>query len=531
MMKYAIGVDVGTTSARAALFDLNGKKYAEAEQKIKRFGPKPDFIEQSSDDIWQSICLVVNKIIDDSRINKEQITGIGFDATCSLVALDKNAQPASVSPTYNAEQNVILWMDHRAIKQANAINQGNYEVLNYVGGEISPEMEIPKILWLKQNAPDLYENIRYFIDLPDFLTFKATGKFTRSACSTTCKWTYLNHENSWSMPFFEALDLVDLVSEDKIGSHITQVGENIGTLSPIAAAELGLHEGVHVCSSMIDAHAGGVGVLGEDLEGTLALITGTSACHMLCTKDKNMVPGIWGPYFGAMLPGLWLMEGGQSTAGALVEHLIKESSQYAKLKEDAEQKNCSIYQILNTHIAELEKDNPYLTADYHILGYFLGNRSPLADPTLKGSIVGLSLHDDNRDALAIRYLAALQAVAYGTRHIIEQLKDNGCMVNKIRMCGGGTKNPLWLREHANITGLNIEVITESEAMLLGSALLAAYAAGEFAALPDAMRAMSSVETTIEPQTQTQAFHNKKYKVFRKLYADFISYREIMGNDI
>ncbi|MFV0322555.1 MAG: FGGY family carbohydrate kinase, partial [Alphaproteobacteria bacterium] len=77
MMKYAIGVDVGTTSARAALFDLNGKKYAEAEQKIKRFGPKPDFIEQSSDDIWQSICLVVNKIIDDSRINKEQITGIG----------------------------------------------------------------------------------------------------------------------------------------------------------------------------------------------------------------------------------------------------------------------------------------------------------------------------------------------------------------------------------------------------------------------------------------------------------------------
>ncbi|MFV0430704.1 MAG: FGGY-family carbohydrate kinase [Alphaproteobacteria bacterium] len=526
-MKYVVGVDVGTTSARAALFDINGHKYAEAENKIKMFEPQADFIEQSSDDIWASICAVVQKVVTKANIDKEEIIGIGFDATCSLVALNKKGEPASVSPTYQAEQNIILWMDHRAIKQAEYINQGGYEVLSYVGGEISPEMEIPKILWLKENEPKLYKDIHYFMDLSDFLTFKATGKPTRSACTTTCKWTYLNHKQAWSQPFFEALDLMDLITEDKIGQQITQVGDNIGTLTAEAASQLGLHEDVHVCSGMIDAHAGGVGVLGEELEGTLALITGTSACHMLCTSNENAVPGIWGPYFGAMLPDFWLMEGGQSTAGALVEHIIKESSQYDKLIAEAQEKACSIYELLNQYIEELELKNKYLTKNYHILGYFLGNRSPLADPSLKGVITGLSLHDDSIEALAIRYLAALQAVAYGTRHIIEQLSTNGCEVKKIRMCGGGTKNPLWLREHANITGLDVEIITESEAMLLGSAILAAYAAGAFPSLKEAMKTMSFVDKTIYPNNEYQAYHDKKYQVFRKLYQDFMSYREIM----
>ncbi len=526
-MQYVMGIDVGTTSARGALFDLKGNKYAEIEEKIAIFEPEADFVEQSSDNIWQAICKVTKQIIQESKISADSVMGIGFDATCSLVALDKNHQPTSVSPTHNKEQNIILWMDHRASEQAGKINQGDYSVLSYVGGKISPEMEIPKILWLKQNEPELYANIRYFFDLSDFLTFKATGKFSRSACTVTCKWTYLNHDQGWNDKFFAALGLTDLLTENKIGNNITQVGEFIGKLTDQAAAELGLHKDVNVCSAMIDAHAGGVGVLGGDYHETLALITGTSACHMLCTSQKSFAKGIWGPYFGAMLPDLWLLEGGQSTAGALVEHIIKESSQYQILQELSQKEGRSIYHILNERIYALEKDNPYLTEDYHILGYLLGNRSPLADPSLKGVIAGLSLHDDTLDALAIRYLAALQAVAYGTRHIIETLSKEGCRVKKIRMCGGGTKNPLWLREHANITGLDVEIVTESEVMLLGSAILAAYASGAYLSLQEAMQKMTSLKEKIIPQAETRAYHDKKYRVFRKLHQDFLSYRDIM----
>jgi len=527
-MKYVIGIDVGTTSARGALFDLSGKKYAEAEKKIQLSEPRPNFVEQSSRDIWQAICTVTKQVVQESSVPVESIIGIGFDATCSLVALDKNYEPASVSPTHESEQNIIVWMDHRAIEEAAQINGGDYQVLSYVGGKISPEMEVPKMLWLKHHEPELYSNIQHFFDLSDFLTFKATGSLLRSACTTTCKWTYLNHDDSWSREFFEALELDDLLSENKIGDNIVQVGEPVGTLTKQSATDLGLHNGVVVCAGMIDAHAGGVGVLGGDVSETIALITGTSACHMLCVQDENMVPGVWGPYYGAMLPGFWLLEGGQSTAGQLVEHFIQESSQYGLLQAQAEEQGRTTYELLNDRVAKLEEEDPYLTKDYHILGYLLGNRSPLADPTLKGIVAGLSLHDDNLDALAVRYLAALQTVAYGTRHILEAMAENGCAVKKIRMCGGGTKNPLWLREHANITGVDIEVITESESMLLGSAILAAFAAGSFGTLKDAMQQMSEVKECIQPDSGVSGYHDKKYKVFRLMHEDFLNYRKIMG---
>lgn len=526
-MKYVIGIDVGTTSARGALFDLNGKKYAQAEKKIEIFEPKPHFVEQSSNDIWQAVCTVTRQIVKEAAVELSAIIGIGFDATCSLVALDKECQPASVSPTHAPEQNIIVWMDHRAIEEANHINSGNHHVLSYVGGKISPEMEVPKILWLKCHQPELYKTIRYFFDLSDFLTFKATGSLLRSSCTTTCKWTYLNHENSWSQDFFDTLGLRDLLDEDKIGGTIAQVGEAVGRLTEEAARELGLHGETVVCAGMIDAHAGGIGVLGGDTNETLALITGTSACHMLSVEKECFVPGVWGPYYGAMLPGGWLLEGGQSTAGQLVEYFLRESGQYEVLLQEAKDRGCSAYEVLNERVALLEKDTPLLTRDYHILGYLLGNRSPLADPALKGVVAGLSLHDDNLDALAVRYLAALQSVAYGTRHILEAMAEKGCVVQKIRMCGGGTKNPLWLREHANITGVDIEVITESESMLLGSAILAAFAAGSFSTLQEAMRKMSKVKECIQPNPELADYHHRKYRVFRAMHEDFLQYRKIM----
>ena len=530
-MNYLIGVDVGTSSARAAIFDVKGKKYAQAQKEIKTFSPQQGYFEQSSDDIWNSVCFAVKEAISLSEINIDDIIGLGFDATCSLVALDKEFTPSTISPTMNKRQNVILWMDHRATKQSRMINETKHDVLKYIGGKISPEMEIPKILWLKEGLKEAYDNISYYFDLPDFLTFKATGSQKRSACSTTCKWTYLNHKkDGWEKDFFNELDLKELLLGGKIGDDIIQVGEPIGSLSKNSAKELGLNRSVIVSSSIIDAHAGGVGVLGGKSSGVLSLITGTSACHMVCVKEKKFVKGVWGPYYGAMLPDLWLLEGGQSTAGALVDDVIKRSKIYEEVSRDAKKIGKNIYEFLNLHVEKLEKTNAFITEDYHTLGYFHGNRSPLSDATLKGIICGVQLNDNTMDSLAISYLSSLQSVAYGTRHIIESLRENGIQINTIRMCGGGTKNQLWLREHSDILQINIEIINESEAMLLGSAILSAYASGVYLTLSDAMKNMSSVKRIIKPNTKMANYHNAKYKVFRKMHGDFISYREMMQKD-
>src|SRR5690242_1841566 len=132
---YVIGVDVGTGSARAGLFDSGGKRLATATQPITMWQPHPEWAEQSSDNIWDSVGIVVRKVIKDSDVSPESIRGISFDATCSLVVLDKQDNPLTVSDAGDNARNVIVWMDHRAIDEAEKINTGGYDVLKYVGGK------------------------------------------------------------------------------------------------------------------------------------------------------------------------------------------------------------------------------------------------------------------------------------------------------------------------------------------------------------------------------------------------------------
>ena len=143
-------------------------------------------------------------------------------------------------------------------------------------------------------------------------------------------------------------------------------------------------------------------------------------------------------------------------------------------------------------------------------------------------VSGLSLNKDLTE-LAKIYMAAIQSVSYGTRHIIEAMNRAGHQIERIHMCGGGTKNPLWLREHANITGCQIVLSQEDEAVILGSAMLAATACGDFAELTDAMATMSSTGKVIEPQPETQSFHSRKYRVFHEMYEDQMKYRAMMLN--
>lgn len=541
-----LGVDVGTGSARAGLFDAAGAMLACASRPIQLWRPEPHFAEQSSDDIWSAVCAAVRDALTVAAVSPAHVRGVGFDATCSLVALDQQDRPVSLSPTTRDEQNVIVWMDHRAAAEADRITATGHDVLRYVGGRVSLEMQTPKLLWLKQRLPASWARAARFFDLPDFLTYRATGDETRSLCSTTCKWTYLaHHKSGWQGDFFRAIELGELVDEDyrRIGRTIRHMGSPIGDgLTAAAAAELGLRAGTPVGVSIIDAHAGGLGVLGAvlghaaapiDFERRIALIGGTSSCHMAVSREPRFIPGVWGPYFSAMVPGLWLTEGGQSATGALIDHVIDVHARGAALREEARQQNTTAYELLNRRLDAIAPDpraQAELTRDLHVLPYFHGNRSPRADATLRGVISGLTL-DDGFDALAALYLATIQAIAHGTRHIIDTLNAAGYRIDTILACGGGSKNPLFLREHADITGCRLATPAEPEAVLLGSAILGATAGGDFADIPSAMAAMSRVGRVIEPTGGPVArYHAAKHDVFHAMYGDFIAAHSCMALD-
>lgn len=534
-----LGVDVGTGSVRAAIFDRSGARLGLGVVPIQTFRPEPDFVEQSSDDIWNSVGVAVRAALAETGLTPQDVVGIGFDATCSLVVLDANDKPVSVSPTGDDAQNVIVWMDHRALAQTEHINAHQHEVLRYVGGTISPEMQTPKLLWLKQRMPKAFARAARFLDLPDFLTYRATGSDARSMCSTVCKWTYLGREQRWDTAFFERIGLGELAQEGfaRIGTDVRPLGERVGGLSERAAKELGLAVGTAVSVSIIDAHAGGLGLLGVplsepiDFDRRLALIGGTSSCHMAVSSAPRFIAGIWGPYYSAMVPGAFLTEGGQSATGALIDHIIDRHVHGPALRTEARARRTTAYALLNERLDALSGRVPFaaaLTSDVHVMPDFHGNRSPRADPSLKGMISGLRL-DESVDALAVLYLATIQALAHGTRHIIAVMNAGGYRIDTLVACGGDTKNPVFVREHADVTGCRVVMPREPEAVLLGAAMLGAVAASDFASLEQAMGEMNTVLQIVAPQGgDVGAYHERKHRVFQRMHADQLDYRALMS---
>lgn len=522
--QVVIGVDVGTGSVRAGVFTLDGTMLGTSSSPILEFHPKPDFYEQSSENIWAETGKVVRAAMAEAGLTADSVIGMSFDATCSLVVLDGAGQPLTVAETGEPERNIIVWRDHRAIDQVNRINAGGYDVLQYVGGIMSPEQEPPKLLWLKENLPQTWHKAGKFFDLADLMVYKATGVDLRSLCTNVCKWTYLGHESRWDQSFFETIGLGDLFDGDKVTEDVAPMGEKAGTLSAEAANHLGLTTNTAVGVGIIDAHAGGIGV-GVD-EPILALIGGTSSCHMAVSKDARFIPGVWGPYFSAMVPGLWLSEGGQSATGALLDHtierfgMVKEEDRYWHVLTSKEIN--AVYAELNAYIANKGVGAEW-TERLHILPDHHGNRSPKADPDARGVIDGLTL-DMSYDTLAQIYHATIQAVAYGTRNIIDEMEKQGYAIEQINACGGGTKNALWIQEHADATQRPIHLPKEPEAVLLGSAILGAVAAQAFASIQEAMSAMCHAGEVIEPNWNAADYHTWKYEQQLAMYEQHVQRR-------
>ncbi|XP_031149314.1 FGGY carbohydrate kinase domain-containing protein isoform X1 [Sander lucioperca] len=544
---YYVGVDVGTASVRAALVTRAGLIKSTAEEPISIWEPQSDYYVQSSTEIWEKCCTVVKRVT--QSVKRSQIRGIGFDATCSLVVLDQSFQPVPVCQDGDRQRNVVMWMDHRAEEQAARITNTGHRVLSRVGGVMSPEMQPPKLLWLKENLREsCWNKAGHFFDLPDFLSWKATGSLTRSLCTLLCKWTYCPPEG-WDAGFWTSIGMEDILENNfsKIGSTTCSPGIPLGDgLTQEAAADLGLEPGTAVGASVIDAHAGGLGVMGADVKGfylpcedqpitsRMAMICGTSTCHMAISEQPLFVPGVWGPCLSAMVPGMWLNEGGQSATGRLIEHMVKGHAAYTQLQEEAQQRvpftGVNIYSYLNSHLSSMANSRitvDLLASSLHVWPDFHGNRSPLADPTLKGMVIGLPL-SQTLDDLALLYLATIQALALGTLHILEAMKEAGHDIRTLFLCGGLSKNALFVQIHANATGLPVVLPDQTEAVLLGAAILGACASQDYSTIQEAMKGMAKVGKVVQPDYELQSFYERKYKVFLRLFAHQREYQALMN---
>ncbi|POP47757.1 ribulokinase [Superficieibacter electus] len=518
-----IGVDVGSGSVRAGIFDLNGTLLAHATRPITLWREAGHVVEQSSREIWQAVCQCIKESVASAGVVPASVAGIGFDATCSLVVLDADGKPLPVGPSEDPDRNVIVWMDHRATEQAERINQTGHPVLQYVGGKISPEMETPKLLWLKEHRRKIYDRAGQFFDLADFLTWRATGDLARSTCTVTCKWTYLAHEKRWDPDYFRTIGLEDLAGDDfvRIGQRILEPGTPCGNgLTLEAADEMGLQVGTPVAIGMIDAHAGGIGTAGVDRGAlhNMAWVFGTSACTMMSTEKPVFVPGVWGPYYSAMVPGLWLNEGGQSAAGAAIDQLIAFHPAAAEARDLAKAAGVPLPVFL-ADLAMKSVDSPSqavaLAQGLHVVPEFLGNRAPFADPHARAAIAGLGM-ERNLDNLVALYVAGLCGIGYGLRQILDTQRENGIKTEKIAISGGAGQNPLVRQLLADACGLPILTTASSEPVLLGSAILGAVAGKMSPSVRDAMARFTVLDKQYDPDAAQDGVHQQRYEAYKLL---------------
>ena len=306
----------------------------------------------------------------------------------------------------------------------------------------------------------------------------------------------------------------------------------------MAAAEMGLAAGTPVGASLIDAHCGGVGTFackgpdGEDLppETQMALIMGTSACAMTLAEDANFVDGVWGPYFGAMVPGYWLLEGGQSAYGAALDHLPTLHPAYAVMKEKAKADGLSLPFYLERRALEKAgsaEAAAALARDIHVVPEFLGNRAPYADPEAKAIIGGLTL-DSSEDSLVRLYVAGLCGLCYGTRQIIEAEKAKGLPLETLVVSGGAAQSGLLRRILSDATGMKVALPDTAEPVLLGGAIIGAVAAGDAANLKAGAEKMSSIREIMKPAGgDAAALHDQKFAAFSMLQAADRKIRALM----
>jgi FGGY-family pentulose kinase len=538
IFEHVIGVDVGKEHVRAGVFDLEGTMIGQAGCELQSWLRKDGYEELSSLDIWTSVGRAVRQAIAEADIHPSSVVSIAFDAPSSLVVFDGSHTPLPVSPDGEAGQNVIAHTDRRAVDQVRRINATRHPVLKYFGGALTPEMVPPKLLWLKENSPQTWKKAWKFLDLTDYLVWEATGTDARNLCTATCRWAYDGKNGRWDATFFRKLGLEELLNREKMTGNIFPAGTAAGELTPAAARHLGLTSATKVVVGSVDTYAAGIALTGTGftstpksaaLEKVMALIFGPSSSHLAVSRSPHFAQGIRGPFKNAMIPGFWLNEGGQDATGSLIDFIIQATGRYDIITAEARGRGVTVFDYLNSVVDDTKQrdmEGPAIVKDLHVFPYFLGDPPPGTTPIGRGVISGLTL-DDSISAVARLYYATLQAIAYGTRRILDEINKEGFAIKRIHACGRETGNTLLLQEYADITGCEIVLPREQDTALLGAGILAAAGGGRFTSIMDAAVRMSSVRQRYQPRKKLAGFHTAKYHVFRKMSDHIRSYEEIM----
>lgn len=488
-MVYFLAADGGTESLRARIYDLKGQcvaSHAEPYETVFSAGTRA---EQQPEDWWASLCKATRACMAESGLKPDQIEAMAYATTsCTVVALDGEGNPLRPA---------LLWMDVRASKEAGAVLATGDDRLKLNGngnGPVSAEWMIPKALWIKRNEPELYDKAVTICEYQDFLTLRLTGERCASLNNVGLRWHYANRDGGWAKSLVTALGMPDLI--EKWPSRVAAPGEVVGNLTAQAANALGLTTGTKLVQGGADALIGMIG-LGVSKPGQLCLITGSSHLQFGVTEKPFHAQGMWGAYADIVYPDLYIIEGGQTSTGSIINWLKR----FVGGELD--------FEALNRKAALLPPGSEGVIVQDH----FQGNRTPYTDALSRGAITGLTLAHEAHHV----FRAIMEGISFGTRTILDAFAQGGYEATEMVAGGGATNSDLWMQIHADTAGIPVRIPASTDGPSLGSAILAAYGAGHFATIDEGIQAMVRPGRLVEPDPKAMRAYDEIYQKYLALY--------------
>lgn len=495
MGNYIIAHDLGTTGNKATLYDREGKLVGAVFHAYETEYAHTGWAEQNPEDWWTAVCQSTHQLLQQTHVSKDDIACITFSGQMmGAVALDKDGRPL---------RNAIIWADQRALQQNDwVLEQVSFEDMYYLTGHrASSSYSLQKILWIRDNQPDIYNATHKFVHAKDSIVARLTGNFVTDPSDASSMNIYDLHTGEWSSKILDAVDL----PIDKL-PDIRQSIDVVGELLPQVADEVGVAAGTPVVIGGGDGAcaAAGAGVIEE---GAAYNYVGSSSWIALSTPDPIFDPEYRTFTFGHVIPNMVMPTGTMQAAGASYQWTRDQLALYEK--EAAEHLGISSYELINLEIEKIEAGADGL----FYLPYLMGERSPRWNPYARGGFIGLTI----RHTRAHMLRAVLEGVTFNLRVILDAFRNQGTQIDAMRVIGGGASGRIWNQIMADMYGMPVHRLAIlEEATSMGAALVGGVGVGLYSDF-SMIHTMNEIATTVTPDPATQATYDKMYPIFNKLY--------------
>lgn len=490
---YLLGIDIGTSACKVAVFNREGRVVAAASGDYPVYYPKEGWAEQDPEEWWSAVCQAIREALEKGGINPEQIAGVGIDGqSWSAIAIDKEGRVLTNTP---------IWMDTRAQDICDRLNEnvGADVIFGTAGNSLQPSYTTAKILWYKENLPEVYKNIYKILQSNSYIAFRLTGALTQDVSQGYGLHCFDMRTGTWNEEMCDKLGIpMDFLPE------IVPCDRIVGTVTAKASVECGLAEGTPVAAGGLDAACGtlGAGVIhpGETQEqGGQA--GGMSICMDTYKADQRLILGFH------VVPGQWLLQGGTTGGGGVMRWFEREFAAYER--EMQEKTGKSSLEQLNEIGEKVAPGSDGVV----FLPYMSGERSPIWNPYAKGVFYGLDFAKTKGHMLR----ACMEGVALSLRHNLEIAEEAGAKVEVLRAMGGSANSLLWTQIKSDVTGKPIVVPSSDTATTLGAAILAGVGVGFYESYEEAVALTVKETRSHSPNPQNKEVYDNTYKIYLRLY--------------